>query len=151
MKYPLCAAIVSLGMMAVAPSWAADTCSGVDTLVTTASDMTDFGQGLKKMTWTAGSIVTSNDSNFNVLVGECSATTLTTPNGSQTQGFCARHDKDGDIESMSFSQAPEADKSEWKSIAGTGKYANKPSSSGWAQSVFTDGDIFVVKWGGNCQ
>jgi hypothetical protein len=150
MKYPLCAAIALGSMMAIAPSWAADNCSGMDTLFTTATDMTDFGQGVKKMTWTADSIVTSNNSNFDVLVGECSATTLTTPDGSQTEGFCARHDKDGDVTSISTSQAPGADKSEWKTVAGTGKYANK-QSSGWAQRIFVEGNVFVVKWGGNCQ
>jgi hypothetical protein len=111
MKFSLCAAIVlPLGLMSTA-SWAADTCTGIDTLTTTASDETDLGQGLVKRTWTADSVVTSNDAKFPVLYGECSATVLMTPDGkSQMAGFCVRHDKDGDVASISINQAPGEDK-----------------------------------------
>jgi hypothetical protein len=150
MKFSLCAAIVlPLGLMSTA-SWAADTCSGIDTLTTTASDETDLGQGLVKRTWTADSVVTSNDAKFPVLYGECSATVLMTPDGkSQMAGFCVRHDKDGDVASISINQAPGEAKSTWKSTGGTGKFA-ATGESGWAQSIFSEGAVFVAKWGGDC-
>lgn len=152
MRYPLCAAaiVLPLGMMAITPSWAADTCTGLDTLVTQASDVTDLGQGLKKMVWTAQSVVTSSDLIYALVVGECSSTTLTTPDGkSQAQGYCARHDKDGDTQSVAINQPPGADKITWKSTGGIGKYAGK-QDAGWAQPIFAEGSVLVVKWGGDC-
>jgi len=64
-------------------------------------------------------------------------------------GYCARHDKDGDTQSISFHQAPGADKGEWKSTEGTGKFAGMVGS-GWFQNVLMDGKNSVVKWGGDC-
>jgi hypothetical protein len=143
--------ILALGVFAgIAPTWAADTCTGVDINVTQTSDTSDLGQGLKKMAWTAQSVVMSNDSIYKLVVGECSFTMLMTPDGkSQSSGYCARHDKDGDTQSISTHQAPGADKIEWKSTGGTGKYAGK-QDSGWAQPMFAEGSVIVVKWGGDC-
>jgi hypothetical protein len=148
LKGLLSAAVLAFAM----PAWADDNCTGIDTLVATDSNLTDFGGGVKKLAWTADSIVSSsNDSTVNMLVGECSATTLITPDGkSQSQGFCARHDADGDVAVISISQAPGADKSEWKSLSGTGKFANR-QESGWSQRVLVSGNVFIVKWGGTCQ
>jgi len=147
------AIVLPLGLM-LGTARAADTCTGIDTLTTTASDATDLGQGLEKRTWTADSVVTSNDAKFPVLYGECSATVLITPDGkSQMSGFCARHDKDGDVASISINQAPGEDKSTWKSTGGTGKFANTADTqpeTGWSQLIFSEGAVFVVKWGGNC-
>jgi hypothetical protein len=67
----------------------------------------------------------------------------------QQTGYCARRDKDGDTTSISFYWPPGADKGEWKSTGGTGKFAGK-QGSGWAQVVLADGKNLVVKWGGDC-
>ena len=73
-----------------------------------------------------------------------------TPDGkTQSQGYCARHDKDGDTQAIATHQAPDAHKIEWKSTGGTGKYAGK-QDSGWAQPVYAEGSVIVVKWGGDC-
>ena len=46
------------------------------------------------------------------------------PDGkTQSMGHCARRDKDGDTQSISWQQEPGADKGVWKSTGGTGKYA----------------------------
>ena len=152
MKNSLYAAVIlSLGMMAARPVWAADSCGGIDTLTTTATDETDLGNGLKKRTWTADSVVTSNIGNLPVLYGECSAVVLMTPDGkTQMTGFCTRHDKDGDAASIAISQAPGEEKGSWKTTGGTGKFANAPPETGWAESIFREGPVFVAKWGGNC-
>jgi hypothetical protein len=51
---------------------------------------------------------------------------------------------------ISFHQAPGAEKGEWKSTGGTGKFAGK-EGSGWFQNVLMDGKNSVVKWGGDCR
>jgi len=92
----------------------------------------------------------SNDSMFNLVGGECAGTVLQTEDGKiQQVGYCSRHDKDGDTQSISFQQAPGADKGEWKTTGGTGKFAGKVNS-GWFQPVLMDGKSSVVKWGGDC-
>jgi hypothetical protein len=149
MKLLVPAFLFATTFCAAAPSWAADTCSGLDTLTTETAETADLGGGLKQTSWTASSVVTSNDSPFNLLVGVCSSTTLVTPDGkTQSSGFCARHDKDGDTNSISISQ--EGDKLTWKSLSGTGKYSTSTKNTGWAQPVFSEGKIRIVKWGGDC-
>jgi hypothetical protein len=68
------------------------------------------------------------------------------PAGSHTGDRPARHDKDGDAQAISTRLAPGADKIEWKSVSGTGKYAGK-QDSGWAQMIFAEGKVVVVKMG----
>ena len=144
------AAILPLGIQCVSLARAADTCTGYDALVVQSADTTDLGHGMKQTTVKQHSILFSNDSIYNMATGECSATVLQTPEGkAQMQGFCARHDKDGDTQSIAIRMPPGADKIEWKSTGGSGKYAGK-QDSGWAQNVLTDGKIRVVKWGGDC-
>ncbi len=107
-------AVLLLAIMFMSPSWA-DTCTGYDTLVTQSAETTDLGQGLKQTSWKAQSVIMSNDSVYKLVVGECSSTTLQTQDGkTQSMGYCARHDKDGDTQSISTRQAPGADKIEWK-------------------------------------
>ncbi len=143
-------AIISLALMFTTPAWA-DTCSGLDTLVTQDFETIDLGHGLKKSVWTATSVVTSTDSIYKLLVGECTATMLQTEDGNtQSSGFCARHDKDGDTASIAIHQPPGADKNEWRVTGGTGKYANN-KDTGWAQPAYADGSVLVVKWGGDCK
>jgi hypothetical protein len=65
----------------------------------------------------------------NLVGGECAGTILQTEDGKTQQvGYCARHDKDGGTQSISFHQAPGADKGEWKSTGGTGQFAGKAGS-----------------------
>jgi hypothetical protein len=143
-------AFLLLGLMCVSPSWA-DNCTGYDALVTQSAETTDLGHGLKQTSVRSTSMLFSNDSMYNLVGGECSGTVLQTEDGkTQQMGYCARRDKDGDTQSISFQFAPGADKGEWKSTGGTGKFAGK-QGSGWGQVVLADGKNTVVKWGGNCQ
>jgi hypothetical protein len=142
-------ALLSLGTMGVSASWA-DNCTGYDAGVTQSAETTDLGHGLKQTSVRSTSMLFTNDSMYNLVGGECAATVLQTEDGkTQQMGYCARHDKDGDTQSVSFQQAPGADKGEWKSTGGTGKFAGK-GGSGWFQTVLMDGKNSVVKWGGDC-
>jgi hypothetical protein len=142
-------AFLPLGIMGMSSSWA-DTCTGYSVDFTQSAETTDLGKGLKQTTMTQQDVVLSNDSIYKSVVGECSFIILQTEDGkTQVTGYCARHDKDGDTQSVSIRQAPGADKGEWKSTGGTGKYAGK-QDSGWFQNVLADGKISVVKWGGDC-
>ena len=142
-------AILSLGIMGVSSS-RADNCTGYDALVLQSAETLDLGHGLKQTSVRQESILVSNDSIYNLLAGECAGTNLQTEEGkTQSTGYCARRDKDGDTQSISFHQAPGADKGEWKSTGGTGKFAAK-GGSGWFQNVLMDGKNSVVKWGGDC-
>ncbi|MBV8616195.1 MAG: hypothetical protein JOY66_20835, partial [Acetobacteraceae bacterium] len=136
-----CAAILPLGIQCVSSARAADTCTGYDAHFVESADTTDLGHGMKQTTVKQHSILFSNDSIYNMLMGECSATVLQAPDGkTQMQGFCARHDKDGETQSIAIRLPPGADKIEWKSTGGTGKYAGK-QDSGWAQNALTDGKM----------
>ena len=66
-------------------------------------------------------------------------------------GHCARRDKDGDTYSIEFALSPGGDKVQWKTIAGTGKFANSTANSGWAQFKTADGKMAIVVWGGSCK
>ena len=68
----------------------------------------------------------------------------------QSMGYCARRDKDGDTQSISWHSAPGADKGVWKSTGGSGKFAGK-QDSGWFQGTVSDGKMSVSKWGGTCK
>ena len=132
------------------PGWA-DNCSGTDTLITQGFDTVDLGKGLKQTVWVAQSVVMSADSIYKLVIGQCSATILATEDGkTQSSGFCARHDKDGDTQAISTRQAAGADKIEWKSTGGTGKYAGR-QDSGWAQPLYGEDNIIITKWGGDCK
>jgi hypothetical protein len=144
-------AAVAATLCVAVPSWAADTCTGHDILVTQLADTTDLGHGLKQITVKQYSIVMSNDSIYNLAAGECSGTILLGDEGkTQFVGYCARRDKDGDTVSLSFHQSPGSDKGEWKIVSGTGKFAGK-QDTGWFQNELTDGKMGVTKWGGDCK
>jgi hypothetical protein len=142
-------AILSLSIMGVSSS-RADNCTGYDALVAQSAETTDLGHGLKQTSFRSQSILLSNDSMYNLVAGECAGTLLQMEDGkTQQMGYCARRDKDGDTQSIMFHFAPGADKGEWKSTGGTGKFAGK-QGSGWGQVVLADGKNTVVKWGGDC-
>ena len=152
MRYPLCAAaiVLPLGMMAITPSWAADTCTGLDTLVTQASDVTDLGQGLKKMVWTAQSVVTSSDSIYALVVGECCLL--------RSRRQTANPKRKAIVRVMIRMATHRASRSINRPVqirllgnqpGGNGKYAGK-QDAGWAQPIFAEGSVLVVKWGGDC-
>jgi hypothetical protein len=141
-------AILSLGIMGVSSSWA-DNCTGYGTTVTQSAETTDLGKGVKQTTWKSTSVVMSNDSIYNLAVGECAGVTLQTEDGkTQTMGYCSRRDKDGDTHSLVLHRLG-ADKGQWKSAGGTGKFAGK-QDSGWYETVLVDGKTSVGKWGGDC-
>ena len=58
----------------------ADNCTGYDTIVTTSSETRDLGNGMKLTTFQAESALLSQDSVYNLVVGQCSGTSLSTPN-----------------------------------------------------------------------
>lgn len=131
----------------------ADNCTGMDVQVARTSETTDLGNGhaitiVKLYSQT----VSADCSKCNGTTGECSGTVLTTPDGkTQSMGYCARRDKDGDTVSSSWHRAPGADKGTWKTIGGTGKYADSVGDSGWWQNAWDDGVMFTNAWGGTCQ
>jgi hypothetical protein len=142
-----CTAVLSLVCMSA--SWA-DTCTGYDVNVSQAAETTDLGHGLKQSSFRSQSVLISHDSIYNLVEGECAGTALVGEDGkAQSTGYCARKDKEGDTQSISWHQAPGADKGEWKWTGGTGKFAGK-HDSGWFQNVLEDGKVSVVKWGGDC-
>ena len=142
-------AILSLGIMGVS-STRADNCTGYDVLVAQSAETTDLGKGVKQTSSRSESILLSSDSIYNLVAGECASTMLQTEEGkTQSAGYRARRDKDGDTQTIAFHFAPGADKGEWKSTGGTGKFAGK-QGSGWAQPVLADGKVVVVQWGGDC-
>jgi hypothetical protein len=141
-------AILSLGIMGVS-AWA-DNCTGYDALVSQSAETIDLGKGVKQTSIRSQSVLFSNDSMYNLVAGECAGTMLQTEDGKvQQTGYCSRRDEDGDTQSIAFQFSPGAEKGEWKSIGGTGKFAGK-QGAGWVQPVLMDGKTLVVKWGGEC-
>ena len=128
-----------------------ENCSGTDVFVTQTYETTELAKNHTIAVWKAYSQMVSPDSNYNGSTGECSGTYLTTPDGkTQGMGYCARRDKDGDTNSISWHLAPGAVKGTWKSTGGTGKFAGK-QNSGWFQGAWADGAMSASKWGGKCQ
>src|SRR5262245_606460 len=116
----------------------ADNCTGYDALVTTSAETRELGNGMTLTTFQSESILITADSIYNLVTGQCSGTALTTPDGKvRSNGHCARHDKDGDTQSIEWSQGAGADKGMWKSTGGTGKFSGK-TDSGWFQNVRSD-------------
>jgi hypothetical protein len=129
----------------------ADNCTGTDVNVTRKFETTDLGQGHTISIWKAYSQGVSADSNVDAMTGECSGVILATPDGkTQSMGYCARRDKDGDTYSNSWHKGPGADEGTWKRIAGTGKFAGT-QASGWWKGAWADGAMSASKWGGTCQ
>jgi hypothetical protein len=129
----------------------ADNCTGYDSLVAIYAETLDLGGGHTLTAFRQASIITSDSPRYNLTTGECSGAALSTPDGKvRVNGYCARRDKDGDTQSIEFSQAAGAEKGVWKSTGGTGKFAGK-SDSGWFEDVRTDGKMSIAKWGGNCK
>lgn len=128
-------------------------CSGYDILVSQAADTLDVGNGHTMTVIRAWSILITDDpkSVYNMTTGECQGTILATPDGkAQASGYCARRDKDKDTQSIQWTQAPGAEKGEWRSTGGTGKFAGR-TDSGWFQGVNADGKMSISRWGGKCR
>ena len=143
--------LIGACLFAASLAVAADNCTGYDTLVTLSAETLDLGNKHTLTVFRSASMLISDDPRYHLTTGECSGTTLTTPDGkARSSGHCARRDKDADTYSLEWSLAAGADKGTWKSIDGTGKFAGK-IDSGWWQSVRTDGKMFVNKWGGTCK
>jgi hypothetical protein len=144
-----CLAVAAL--FVVVPAFAADNCTGYDVLVTQSAETNDLGKGHTVTVVSQSSLLITEDSPMhNLISGACHGSLLTTPDGkTRGSGHCARRDKDGDTQSIEWSQAPGAERSMWKVTGGTGKFASK-TGSGWGQGVRSDGKTYVVKWGGTC-
>jgi hypothetical protein len=147
----LSAFVLGLSLLVGNPALAADNCTGYDALVAISSETLEVGKGHTLTVIRNESILISDDSIYHLTTGECAGTVLATPDGkTRSSGHCARRDKDGDTQSIEWSQAPGAEKGTWKSTGGTGKFAGK-DHSGWFQIVRTDGQMLVTKWGGTCK
>jgi len=130
---------------------AEDNCKGVDVLVTQTSETTEIAKNHTISIWKAFSVLASPGTNYDNATGECSGITLTTPDGkTQSMGYCARRDKDGDTQSIAWHSPPGADKGMWKATGGSGKFAGK-QDAGWFQFARGDGKMAVTNWGGTCQ
>jgi hypothetical protein len=125
-------------------------CSGYDSEVVESVNVTELSKGHSVTIVRSYSLLTSENSIYTLGTGECSAVVLATPDGAtRASGHCVWKDKDGDTYSNRFEQEAGADKTKWKTVGGTGKYANK-SGSGWVQPVRDDGKMSVFKWEGEC-
>ena len=142
---------VATTLLAYNSSIAADNCTGYDVLVTQSAETSDLGKGHAVTVVSQSSLLITEDTPiYNLVSGTCQGSLLTTPDGkTRGSGHCARRDKDGDTVSIEWSQAPGAQRSMWKLTGGTGKFAGK-TGTGWGEGVRSDGKIYVVKWGGNC-
>jgi hypothetical protein len=144
------ACVLSAGVLVYNLVVAADNCTGYDALVTQSSETLDLGQGHSLTVFRAKSMMVSDNSIYHLTTGECSGTTLATPDGKvQHSGYCLRSDKDGDTQSVEWSMGPGAERGMWKATGGTGKFAGK-TDSGWFQDVRVDGKMIVTTWGGTC-
>jgi hypothetical protein len=144
--------VFGLSLLMGTPARAADNCTGYDALVTISSETRDLGHGHTLTVFRNESILISDDSIYHLATGECAGTALATPDGKvRSSGHCARRDKDGDTQSVEWSQAPGAERGMWRATGGTGKFAGGKDSSGWYQQVRSDGKMVVTKWGGTCK
>ena len=125
-------------------------CSGYDSEVVESVNVTELSKGHSVTMVRSYSLLTSENSIYTLGTGECSAVVLATPDGAtRLSGHCVWKDKDGDTFSNQYEQEPGADKTKWKIVAGTGKYADK-TGSGWVQPVRSDGKMGVFRWEGTC-
>jgi hypothetical protein len=145
-----CACAVGAGLLIYNLAAAADNCTGYDALVTLSDETLVLGEGHSLTVFQAESMMVSDNSIYHLTMGECSGTTLATPDGKvRHSGYCLRRDKDGDTQSIEWSQGPGAERGMWKATGGTGKFAGK-TDSGWFQELRADGKMILTKWGGTC-
>jgi hypothetical protein len=129
----------------------AENCNGTDAHVIKVFETTELGENHTVSTWRSHSQIISDNSDMGGTTGECAGTYLSTPDGkTQSMGYCARRDKDGDTYSLSWHTAPGATRGTWKSTGGTGKFAGK-QNSGWYEVAWSDGMMVATVWGGNCR
>lgn len=66
-------------------------------------------------------------------------------------GQCTYKDKDGDEWTNEWKAVPSvAGRYTWKTVSGTGKWANT-TWSGWFQRTRREGDVRISVWGGDCR
>lgn len=147
------AVAVAAAAVVLTPAAHARECNGYNTHVLISAEVNDMGNGHTLMTFRNHDILVTDDPSdiFNMLMGECSGTMLSTPDGrSSSAGYCIRKDKDGNSASIDWAWAPGADKGTWHTTGGTGKYADL-EASGWWTPVATDGGKQGInRWVGNC-
>ena len=153
--------ILSIGSGAVAmaaaltfatPTLGAD-CAGHDVLVDVMSETTDLGGGHLLIVARSYSILITDspDNPYNLMSGYCDGSSHIAPDGTFSgSGHCARKDADGDTMSLTWDFQPGAEKGTWKTLTGTGKFAND-TSSGWWQPVLGDPPMSASVWGGDCK
>jgi hypothetical protein len=131
----------------------ADECTGYMTNVLISATTTDMGGGhVMTVSRYTNIVITDDPADIrNMLMGECSGTTLTMPDGkSRTVGYCLRKDKNGDTSSFLWGWELGADKGYWQSIGGTGKFANIDISGWWRPAASDGGPRSVARYGGKC-
>ena len=147
---PLALCLAALGsgfLMTVAA--AADNCSGRVNNVGISAESIEVAKGHSMAVFASHSI-TSSENSANNAAGKCGGYAITTPDGkTRVVGVCARKTKDGDSWSDEWVLEPGAERGTWKQTGGTGVFAGK-KWSGWWQTSYDDGNIFMGTWGGNC-
>ncbi|MCC7547373.1 MAG: hypothetical protein IT532_06385 [Burkholderiales bacterium] len=145
-------ALAAASLTAALPVHARD-CSGYNTHVNISLESTKLADGHVMIVSRASDILVTDDPKhiYNLMMGECSGTLLTTPDGKTSGlGHCLRKDKDGDTASIDWSLPAGSDKGTWKSTGGTGKYADLQSSGWWQPAASDGGKLGVNRWGGTC-
>jgi hypothetical protein len=133
----------------VVPAAARD-CSGYATFTSISTEAKDMGKGHALLAIRSLETLITDDPKdiYNLHMGECSGTLLTTPDGkSGGSGFCIRKDKDGDSASIAWELAPGADKGTWRATGGTGKYADLQARGWWMPVASDGGKLGVNRWG----
>jgi len=128
-------------------------CSGYNAHTLISYEATEVAKGHVLAVFRQHDILITDDPKdiYNMNMGECSGTMITTPDGkSGGLGHCARKDKDGDSASIEWAIAPGAEKGTWRSTGGTGKFADLKSQGWWTPVVSDGGKLGVNRWGGTC-
>jgi hypothetical protein len=134
----LSAAVAAASVLAASNTSAiAAECSGYGIFVVESAETEDLGGGHQLILVRMSSVAITDDPNhiLNQTTGECHASIVKTPDGMRKiSSHCGRQDSDGDTYSLEFSLAPGAEKGEWKTYAGTGKFSEF-SASGWSHGT----------------
>ncbi len=147
--------LVVVAISCAAPTGAfAGKCAGTNINNLLSWDQTEIVKGTTLATMRITSVTVSEDSSaaYHMVSGECIGSFLTTPDGkTQSSGYCARKDKDGDVLNEEWVSTDTAgDKGTWKLVGGTGKFARAAGTAQW-EFIQLQGKMGAVRWVGNCQ
>lgn len=136
-------------VLLISSAASADSCTGRVNGVSESASTFKVDNGHTMVVFTNFNIGTSEDSPLNS-AGKCGGYAITTPDGkTKLVGVCVRKAKNGDSWADEWVLEPGAERGTWKQIGGTGVFAGK-NWSGWWQPISDDGQLFMGKWGGNC-